>query len=348
MPQDLQGAADLLNQLIPSAKEPDTNQTFDEAHEARIDQAIAEDAAESETPDAAAVATSESEKPAPTASELRVKEMQERVAALQEKRKNDVRKRELEESNRRAAQREKDLEAREAAAKKAEEFAREQERAWKDSLKDPIGAYKRIGVNPSEAYDALSTAAERANTPEAKEEALRERLKAEIAKEYESKFAKVSEMEARLAEFEKLQSGENHSRAEYAKRQAESEFIAAATQNGNEVLADYYEPEELVQLGHSLANEFIAAQQPFTVKDIADELRTRLEAQLKRAEEKRNRRTQTPQASAPQTGAKKPGAAPADVINASTASSVASSVPKRLTPEQRRADAARMLSSMGL
>ena len=347
MPADLQGAADLLGQLMPSAEPTDTSeQTVDQAFETRVADAIADDDAEAAAP----VATDdEVVKAAPTPAELRVKEMQERLSRLQESRKNDTRKRDLEEATRRTQALEKQLAEREAAAKRTEETHAANERTWRDSLKDPIAAYKKLGVNPADAYDALSTAAERANSPEAKEEALRDRLRAELSKEYEPRFAELAEMKAQLAQFHEFQSSQNHRLAENAKQQAEHEFYSAATGNGNEVLADYYERDELIQLGHALADEFVASKTPFTVKDIADELRTRLEAQLTRAEQNRARRTATPPANASPQGAKveKGAASKPDVIGNSTGSSVATGLPKRLTPEQRRVEAARMLATAG-
>lgn len=225
----------------------------------------------------------------PSQAELRTQEMKERIARLQAANQERKQVAELEQRRRELEYKQKEFEAYQSRARQEVEEAEKVKNLWKNSLKDPISAYKELGLTPEQVYQKITDTVLQRDTPEAKEEMLRERLKNEILEAFKPQLTKAEQLERELAEIKAREEHRQQRELMLTRQSIEKEFLNIA-KSGHEDLADYYEDHELVRLGDLIANEFTQEQRKFTLQDVAKEIKDRLEYQLSRAEERRRQR----------------------------------------------------------
>lgn len=335
--------------LIPDA-EPTDSSDSEQSTSDIISEAIAEGVAK-----AAGETTEQASEPNPEATdqqsdttnpaELRAQEMRERIARLkaQNAERAETRRLETLKSEVQKSRVEAERAAAEAAAKREAETAR-----WQAALKNPIAGFKELGLSPEDAYRQITEAVLEEEKPERAQAKLVEKLLAERLKEIEPKLSKLSELEQQLEAFKQLEAERSQAAMRAQNVAAEQEFLKTVRSNGYETLADYYDDDELTHLGHALANEFIAQNKPVSFEGVASELQRRLEAQLKRAEERRAKRLGSPSEEQSSKAKPQPGqpASQAKTLTNQLSSSSATATTKQMTRQERLLKAEQLLHAL--
>lgn len=287
--------------------------------------------------------------PKPTPAQLRAQAMKAHIAKLQRESQERAESKRIAEM-----QRALKAQADEIAAEKA--AAARQRQLWQESLKDPVKAYRELGMRPEEAYDAITKATLAEDTPEGREARLVEKIRQQVASEYADKLKKLEDLEAKFSQVDEHLKTRAEREAFVTKRAAETEFLKIVGQSGYEVLADYYEEPDLLMLGDAIADELHASGKTFNIQDVADELKNRIESQLKRAEQRRSQRkpaanlssatAQAAPATSPATASK--AITESKTISNNMASATGSTGKRAMTRAERLAAAERELSAMEL
>ena len=288
--------------------------------------------------------------PVPTddakAKSLRLAELEARVERLKTRNRERAESKKAEEIRTNLARKEQEI-------AKAREEAEAQRNLWKSSVRDPLKAFKELGIEPAKAYEQITNAMLARETPEAKEEQFRERLYSEFKKEFEPKLSEVETLKAELENLKRRDQEREHFALLNQQRSAERDFLGTVARGGYDELADYYEDDELIEMGNLVAVEFAQKRKPFTVKDVADELSARLIHQLRRAEERRKKRLASVKSNAAQAvpetdtaAASKDSKAATKTVTNDLAATTASTVKKKLTDEERRRLAIAQLEQM--
>jgi molecular chaperone GrpE (heat shock protein) len=347
MSDNLSEAAAMLSASLDVGDTGDVSEEISDVSEAT--ETVDEGAGQLEQTEDAAPPPEEDEQK--TAAKLRSQKLQEQIAALKAKNSERTEAKRLAQQKAELEELHDALRRRQAETQQAHEEAESQRKLWRQALRDPVKAFREIGIDAPDAYQRITDAMLKRDNPASKEEELQEKLLSKLREQFEPK---VSEVERLKAEIEQLR--ESHARREQmematVKRSAEREFLNVVQGSGYEVLADYYEDEELVSLGNILADEFASSGRRFSVQDVAAELKGRLETQLRRAEEKRNKRTApnqsvpsraAEQGKAPTAKANKPSGT--TISNDLAAASGTSTRKPGKSAEERLADAERELS----
>lgn len=216
--------------------------------------------------------------------------------------------------------------------------------------KDPVGTLERRGIPAPLAYEKITNKVLQKTTPEEEEAARKEAWFKEWESKYGDKLTKLEEIERRQAEAERREQARLQEHVQHRQAANEREFLDLAKGNGHEILADYYEDEDLVRLGNAMADELAESGEPFTVEDVVKELASRLQAQIERATSRRTQRTAATQRPAPvETPQARPGASeqpkPGTITN-DMASATSTAAKRAKTPAERRAEAERELAAI--
>lgn len=274
--------------------------------------------------------------------DLRAEEMRERIARIkaQNAERAEAKRLETLKAEIQRSRAEAERIAAEATAKRDAEMSR-----WQAALRNPVAGFKELGINPEDAYRQLTEAVLEEEKPERVQAKLVEKLLAERLKEFEPKLSKLSQLEEQLEAFKKLEAERSQAAMRAQNAAAEQEFINTVRTNGYDLLADYYDDEELTQLGHALANEFIAQNKPVSFDGVASELQRRLDAQLKRAEERRAKRLGSTSDESSPKAKSQPGqpASQAKTLTNQLSSSSATSTTKQMSRQERLTKAEQML-----
>jgi len=279
----------------------------------------------------------------PSPSELRAEEMRQRIERLK------AQNAERAESKRLEALRTEIANARAEAERVANEAAQRRDlesKRWAEALKNPVAGFKELGLSPEDAYRQITEAVLENEKPEKVQAKLVEKLVAERLQEIEPKLSKVAELEEQLARFKAMEDQRTQAEMRAQNNVAEQQFLQIVKANGYETLADYYDDEELTQLGHAMANEFIAAKQPVTFEAVASELQRRLEAQLRRAEERRAQRTGAVNSEPPKAKSASQPASQAKTLTNQLASAPGSSTTKVMSRAERLARAEQLMNAL--
>ncbi len=297
--------------------------------------------------DAPTEAEPEKKTPDPDAAALRRKELEARIARAEAKasaaREAAKFKAEREELERLRAAVTKDRE-------EAERRAKEVDRFLEDLRKSPVSAFRRAGIQPEVAYEAITNEVLKRETPESKEEQLAAQLLERFRKETEPKLSKVEELERTIAEFRKRESEREAREFAMAETMAKRDFLRILSKPGHEILADYYEEDELLALGDQVAAEFIQSGNQYGsgsefLEAVARELNSRVSARHNRIEDRRSKRSATTQSAASQTApaeVKTPASGPPAKKPAQTAigtdmASASATVVNNARPKNRKA-----------
>lgn len=276
------------------------------------------------------------EKPAePDIKALRHAELQARIQRLQEQ------NRERAESKRLSSLK-AELEAAKSRAQREAEEIEKTKSIWKSALRNPVKAFQELGIDPVEAYTHITKSAQDQDTPEGREARFREAIRQELMKELEPKLSKAEQLEKKLSEIEQREQLRAQREMMSMRQAAEAEFLKVV-KSGHDVLADYYDDEELIPLGDQIAEEFASEGKRFTIPDVVKEIERRLTMQLKRAEERSAKRKATLQSASGQTvqettkvsDAKDKKVANPNTVTNSMASATAGTSKQTLSREER-------------
>jgi len=326
--------------LIPDAESPSPEPTIADAIAQGIENA---GITQTESPDATGEAVAE--QPAePSPAESRAAEMRARIERIkaQAAEKAEFKRLESLKSEISRAREEAERAQAEARAARDNEVAR-----WQAALKNPVAGFKELGLDPQDAYRQITEAVLEDEKPERAQKKLVESIIGEKLKEIEPKLSKVQELEAQLEAFRKAEEEREKAAIHAESTRAEREFVKIVRSNGYDLLADYYDDDELIPIGHAVANEMIANGQSVSFEGVASELQRRLEAHLKRAEERRHKRTGSQTSEAPAAAKSQPGqpAPQAKTISNQLASSTATATTKTMSRAERLAKAEQLLHS---
>lgn len=337
---NLEAAANLIADAS-SAVDPSDVSVLD-AMNAGVSSAMGESEQPSDTPESTEPEQKAAEQ---NAAELRAAEMRARIDRLKSQAAERAEFKRLESLKAEVAAARAEAERAQAEAK----AAREGEMArWKAALQNPIAGFKELGLEPQDAYRQITEAVLEDEKPERKQAKLVDKLLQEKLGELQPKLSKVEELEAQLKAMREAEEQRAQAAAQAETRAAELEFIKIVKSNGYALLADYYDDEELIPIGHAVANELMANGQRVTFEGVAAELHRRLEAHLKRAEERRSKRQGTP-VSADSSAAKSSAGQPAPQAKTLTnqlSSSTATATTKTMSRAERLAKAEQLLHSM--
>lgn len=210
-----------------------------------------------ETPNAAA--TPEAPK-GPSPAELRAQVLQEKLAALRERKEARGNKSKYDEQIKTLTEREKALKA--------------QEEKWAAAYKNPLEGFKALGVAPEQLVQQFNDHFINKGTPEAEQRQMWTALKEELeslkrenpeVKELKEALQGVkAELEARKAK-EREDAEQTFARE---KRSREEAMIAHISQGDYEVLGRVYGPEQLLSAAYQVANALNDAGQDYSYESV--------------------------------------------------------------------------------
>lgn len=269
--------------------------------------------------------------------ELKRLELQERIEALKAKRTQSR------EAQRLAAEKSALEQARAEAQRLREEAIAERTR-WERARRNPVQAFKELGLDPVSAYDEITRAATEFDTPEAREAAKFEQFKKQLLEELSPRLTKAEQLEKELSEFRERERMRDEHFAIQAQIAAEQQFLEIVKQDGYGVVADYYDdPEEMLTVANAVAADFAQQGRQFKVKDVADFLRDALDAKVKRVLSKRQQSSASTESAGQAASVNSSGSSSAPVskekantVTGAMASSTASTTGKKLSRAERQ------------